>query len=272
MKDVFAQTRSPHFAEDATARTYSQIHLPRIFAPWARILMEVVPAHPGETVLDVATGPGTVAREAARLAGPTGRVVGVDISAAMLGVARGWPAEVGAAPIEYVESPATAMPLPDGTFDVAYCQQGLQHISDAHAALREIHRLLKVGGRLGVATWQRSPFGLFREVVARMGDASEGIQPSSFGRDPSELSLALLETGFANVEIQTRELTSVLEGGIPQALEVAFATSAASGLGDMPPERQQAVREAIAEALQPYVKDGAVVLPSIANLTSARSR
>jgi SAM-dependent methyltransferase len=269
MTEVPAQTRSPHFAEDATARTYSQIHLPRIFAPWARILMEVVPAWPGETVLDVATGPGTVAREAARLAGPGGRVVGVDISAAMLGVARGWPAEVGAAPIEYVESSATAMPLADGTFDVAYCQQGLQHMSDADAALREIHRLLKVGGRLGVATWQRSPFSLFREVAARMGEAGEGIQPSSFGRDAAELSLALREAGFANVEIQTRELTSVLEGGIPQALEVAAYTAAASGLRDVPPERQQVVREAIADALQAYVRDGAVVLPSIANLASA---
>jgi len=110
-------------------------------------------------------------------------------------------------------------------------------------------------------------------VVARMGDTSEGIQPSSFGRDVSELSLALREAGFADVEIQTRELTSVLEGGIPQALEVAAATSAASGLRDVPPERQQAIRAAIAQALQPYVKDGAVVLPSIAHLASAtRSR
>jgi len=269
MPEVGAQTRSPHFGEEATARTYSQIHLPRVFTPWARILIEVVPARPGETVLDVATGPGTVAREAARLAGPTGRVVGVDISAAMLGVARGWPAEAGAAPIEYVESSATAMPLADGTFDVAYCQQGLQHMSDADAALREIHRLLQVGGRLGVATWQQSPFGVFREVVARMGDASAGIQPSTFGRDAAELRLALRAAGFTDVEVQTRELTSVLEGGIPQALEVAAATSGASGLLAAPPERRQAIRDAIAEALQPYLEGGAVRLPSIANLASA---
>jgi ubiquinone/menaquinone biosynthesis C-methylase UbiE len=269
MTDGSAQTRSPHFAEDATARTYSQIHLPRIFAPWARILLEVVPARAGETVLDVATGPGTVAREAARLAGPTGRVVGVDISAAMLGVGRGWPAEAGSAQIEYVEASATAMPLPDGSFDVAYCQQGLQHVSDADAALREIYRLLKVGGRVGVATWQRSPFSLFREVVVRLGDASDGIQPSAFGRDAGELREALRGAGFAAVQIQTRELESVLEGGIPQALELAVATSAASGLRDMSPERQHAIREAIAEALQPYVRDGAVVLPSVTNLAAA---
>jgi SAM-dependent methyltransferase len=271
MTQTSPQTRSPHFAEDATARTYAEIHLPRIFAPWARVLLEVVPTHSGDVVLDVATGPGTVAREAARAAGPDGRVVGVDLSTAMLNVGRGWAPEPGAAPIEYVEASATSMPLPDATFDVGYCQQGLQHMSDPHAALRELRRLLKAGARLGVATWQRSPFGLFREIVERMTtEPNRAIQPSLFGRDAPELALALREMGFQDVEVQTRELNAVLEGGIDQALRVAPTTSAAASMRDLPPERERAIREAITEALQPYVREGAVVLPSIANIASAR--
>ena len=69
-------------------QTYLRIHLPRIFVPWARVLLEVLPPRPGDAVLDVATGPGTVARQAALLAGPAGRVTGLDISAAMLSVGR----------------------------------------------------------------------------------------------------------------------------------------------------------------------------------------
>src|SRR6516162_597115 len=151
MTETSAHTRSPHFQRDATASTYRAIHLPRVFTPWARVLLELVPPRAGEAVLDVATGPGTVAREAATLIGPEGKVVGVDLSAAMLAVGRDWPPRAGAAPIEYVEAPATQMPLPEQSFDVAYCQQGLQHMSDPRAALLEMRRLLRPGGRMGVA-------------------------------------------------------------------------------------------------------------------------
>ena len=265
-----AETHSPHFQLDATARIYRDIHLPRVFTPWARVLLEVVPSKAGETVLDVATGPGTVAREAALLVGPEGRVVGVDISAAMLAVGREWAAEPGAAPIEYIEAPATSIPLSDGSFDVAYCQQGLQHMGDPLAALREIRRLLKPGVRLGVATWQQSPFGIFRETIAKTGVADCGPQPSDFGRDAQQLATALRETDFEVVEVQTREMVSVLEGGLPQALELATATSSVAGLRNLSAAQADAVRAAIVEALQPRVKEGAVHLLSISNLGSAR--
>jgi ubiquinone/menaquinone biosynthesis C-methylase UbiE len=265
-----AETCSPHFGRDATATTYRDIHLPRVFAPWARILLEIVTPQPGEAVLDVATGPGTVARQAAVFAGPQGRVIGVDISAAMLNVARSFPPEPGAAPIEYVESSATRIPLPDGSFEVAYCQQGLQHMADPMAALGEIRRTLKPGGRVAVAIWAQSPFGLFREVVANMHLQVDAPQPSTFGREPADLVAALGQAGFAEVAVQRREMVSVLEGGVPQALEVAVATSAAAAMSSLPAETQQAIREAISKALQPFVKADGVHLPSVANIASAR--
>ena len=265
-----AETRSPHFQLDATARTYRDIHLPRVFTPWATVLLEIVPPKPGETVLDVATGPGTVARQAAVVVGTAGKVVGVDISSAMLGVARAWPPDDRAAAIEYIQAPATSMPLADAAFDVAYCQQGLQHMGDPLAALREMRRLLKPGGRLGVATWQQSPFGIFRETVASMGVGDGGPQPSNFGRDAEGLAEALREAGFEVVEVQTREMVSVLEGGIPQALEVAVATSGAAAMKSLPADEAAAVRAAIAAALQPRLRDGAVHLLSISNIGSGR--
>jgi SAM-dependent methyltransferase len=263
------QTRSPHFGRTATAATYRDIHLPRVFTPWARILLEIVPARPGDRILDVATGPGTVARPAAALAGPSGRVTGVDLSAAMLDVARSFPAEPGSAPIDYLESPATTIPLPEATFDKAYCQQGLQHMSDPDAALAEIRRLMKPGARLGVAIWQQSPFSLFRQVVAELGIAAEGSQPSTFGRDPEDLRWALQHAGFIDTQVQTRQLVSVLEGGVPQALEVAVATSAGAGMQDLTAEQQAQVRQALTAALQPTLKEDGVHLTSIAHIASA---
>src|SRR6266571_663166 len=76
----------------------------RMLMKCARCACGSLPPASGEAVLDVATGPGTVARQAAALVGPSGRVVGVDISAAMLGVARSFAVEQGAGSIEYVEA------------------------------------------------------------------------------------------------------------------------------------------------------------------------
>jgi SAM-dependent methyltransferase len=143
-------------------------------------------------------------------------------------------------------------------------------MSDPLAALREIRRLLKPGGRLGIATWIQSPFSLFREVVANLGVTGDGPQPSNFGHDSQELEAALRESGFEDVHVQARELTSVLEGGIPQALDVAVATSAGAAMEGLSRDQLIAIRDAISNALQPHVKNGAVHLLSISNLTSAR--
>ena len=269
MTQTPAQTRSPHFNREATANTYRDVHLPRVFAPWARVLLEIAPARAGETVLDAATGPGTVARQAALLVGPTGRVVGVDISAAMLGVARSWPAEPGAAPIEYVESSATRMPLADTTFDAAFCQQGLQHMADPMQALAELLRLLKPGGRLAVAIWQQSPFGLFREAVARLNIPAEGAQPSGFGRDAEELAASLRTAGFGDVHVQAREMESVLPGGVPEGIELAMATSAGAGMSNLSDQQRAAVREALRGVIEPLVKEDGVHLKSVANIATA---
>jgi SAM-dependent methyltransferase len=263
------ETRSPHFNREATANTYRNIHLPRVFTPWARVLLEILPAEPGDAVLDVATGPGTVARPAAALAGPAGRVTGVDLSTAMLNNARSFPAQAGSAPIEYIQSPATSMPLPNESFDKAYCQQGLQHMSDPAAALAEIRRLLRPNGRLAVAIWQQSPFGLFRQVVADLGITADGAQPSPFGREPEDLARALDQAGFTHVKVQKREMVSVLEGGVPQALEVAVATSAGAGMENLTPAQQEQVRAALTAALQPLVKEDGVHLASSSNIATA---
>ena len=95
---------------------------------------------PGMRVLDVATGTGLVAREALKLIGPGGRLIGLDPSTAMLAEAR------KALAIDTVEGSAEAIPLPDDQFDFLSMGYALRHVTDLDGAFRECLRVLKPGG------------------------------------------------------------------------------------------------------------------------------
>src|SRR5438445_5063041 len=141
-----AQTTSC-FSVTSVADAYNDIYVPRIFIPWGELIGETAAPRLGESLLDVATGPGTVARVAAGRLGPSGRVVGTDLSGAMIELARRQPAPDGA-PIEYLVAPADPLPVADASFDIVTCQQGLQFFPDSPAAVSEMFRTLNPGGRL----------------------------------------------------------------------------------------------------------------------------
>ncbi len=134
-------------------QAYADLLVPRIFEPWAEILLDHTSIAMGMRVLDVATGSGPVARSAARRVGPTGQVVATDIAAPMLDIARRKPPVEGGAAITYIQSPAAPLRADTGAFDLVTCQQSLQFFPDRLAALREMKRALRPGGQLAVAVW-----------------------------------------------------------------------------------------------------------------------
>src|SRR5262249_12264703 len=145
------------FSNADMLRYYDEVLVPRLFRPWAELLIEKSGIELGDSVLDVATGPGTVAEIAAERVGPTGKVTAADISNPMLEIARSKASPRNAAPIAYVESPASPLTVESGLFDGAYCQHGLQYFPDRRAGLLEMHRALRPGGWLAVAVWDRFP-------------------------------------------------------------------------------------------------------------------
>jgi arsenite methyltransferase len=106
------------------------------------------PIRPGESLLDLGCGAGFDAFVAAQLVGPAGRVVGIDLSPEMLAVARAGQAEAGFPELEFREASVEALPFPDASFDVALSNGVLNLVPDKPAALREIFRVLRPGGRL----------------------------------------------------------------------------------------------------------------------------
>jgi SAM-dependent methyltransferase len=105
----------------------------------------------GEIVLDVGCGTGLDALIAARRVGPGGRVIGLDMTPAMLDGARGNAAAMGLHHVEWREGLMEALPLPDATVDVVLCNGVLNLSTRKSRALAEMRRVLRPGGRLALA-------------------------------------------------------------------------------------------------------------------------
>jgi ubiquinone/menaquinone biosynthesis C-methylase UbiE len=121
---------------------------------FASQVLSLLALRAGEHFLDVACGTGVLTRLAVTAVGAEGRVVGLDLSPGMLANARSATYGLaGAERIEWIEGDAGTLPFPDASFDAVGCQLGLQFVPDRGRALREMHRVLKPGGRVTVMVW-----------------------------------------------------------------------------------------------------------------------
>ncbi|MCK9376262.1 MAG: methyltransferase domain-containing protein [Syntrophobacterales bacterium] len=109
------------------------------------------PLYPGDAVLDIGCGAGVDSLVAAHLVGEGGRVVGVDVTAAMIETARGHLARLGWPQVRFEPADAEALPFPADDFDAVISNGVFNLTLDKEQALAEAHRVLKPGGRLMLA-------------------------------------------------------------------------------------------------------------------------
>lgn len=134
----------------------------------------------GERVLDVGCGSGVVTREIARRVGSHGLAVGLDPSPALLAVARELAQGTGLGDhVEFREGDALRLPFPDSSFDAVVCVTVLSHVPRGEAAIPELVRVLRPGGRLGVfdldtdmTAFTHPDRALTRRIVAAASDAT----------------------------------------------------------------------------------------------------
>ncbi|MGH2880120.1 MAG: methyltransferase domain-containing protein [Solirubrobacteraceae bacterium] len=134
------------FDEDASRRVEAIYTTPDVIEQRQTILRALA-LRPGERVIDIGSGPGLLACEMAATVGTGGLVFGVDLSENMLALARARTPPPASAPIEYLQAGAHTLPCEDASFDVAVCTQVYEYVDDVPAALQELGRVLRPGGR-----------------------------------------------------------------------------------------------------------------------------
>ena len=131
--------------DDATAQRLEALYRTDDASRRRRAVLGALKPIPGEKVVDIGTGPGFLALEAADAVGSTGHVVGIDSSESMLALARARCAERSW--VDLRSGDASALPLDDGQLDIAISVQVYEYIPDVERALAEMFRVLRPGGR-----------------------------------------------------------------------------------------------------------------------------
>jgi SAM-dependent methyltransferase len=261
------------FAQSSFPEIYEQQLVGPLFRPWAEPLLDDVGLAPGDRVLDVACGTGIVARLAAQRLSGTGRVVGVDVSAPMLAVAR----EV-APEIEWRAGDASALPLLDGEqFDVVVSQQGLQFFPDRAAAAREMRRALAPDGRVAVSTWRSdAAFPVLLELrrVAERHVGAVVDRRHGFG-EAGRVEALLLDAGFSDVRSKTVSRSIRFDDGSAfvrlNAMALVGMSQASRDLSDT--ERGQIVSDIVrdsADVVRRHTDDRGFAYEIATNVTTAR--
>jgi len=168
----------------------------------------------GETVLDLGSGGGIDVLLSAKRVGPTGKAYGLDMTDEMLELARANAAAAGATNVEFLRGVIEDVPLPDASVDVVISNCVINLSTDKPAVIREIFRVLRPGGRVGVSDVVADD-DLTPEDRAERG-SFVGCIAGALSFD--EYRTSLTAAGFADVEVEaTHEMVQGMHGAIVRA-------------------------------------------------------
>jgi len=258
--------------------TDKQERLDRTLAPVTAPLLKFAEPKPASTVIDVGCGCGATTIELARAVGPSGRVIGVDLSQPMLGRARERLKEFPQAMCRLGD--ASTLPLADLKAELIVSRFGVMFFGDPVAAFSNLRSALVRGGRLRFACWRpisenpwlQIPLHAVYEHVPRM-PKPDPEEPGPFAfADVERVTRILTSAGFASPRFQPLEIEmnlapgGTLDDAVSQASDMGPAKRA---LTDQPDDVRAAAVTSIRQALAPYASRDGVKLSAAVWLVAA---
>ena len=246
------------------AEVYERFFVPALFRQWAVKVADAARVRPGDKVLDVACGTGVLAREAASRGA---KVSGLDVNEGMLAVA-----SAAAPEIDWYQGIAEELPFDDGEFDVVVSQFGLMFFADRVAAIREMLRVLRPGGRLVVAVWDAagsSPgYSALIALVRRLfgDDAADALLAPFVLGDRAELEALFASAGAANVKVESHPGTAVFSSMRDWLFTEIRGWTLADRIDDM--QFELLVKEAEHELARFVAGDGGVAFDAPAEIVT----
>ena len=261
------ETSDFQISNDA-AEVYERLFVPALFGQWAEQIAEAARIGAGDRVLDVGCGTGVLTRAAADRVELAQQVTGLDRNEGMLAVARRVRPQ-----IDWRQGDASALPFADHSFDVVVSQFALMYFSDRTAALTEMMRVLKPGGRLAIAVWgpfeRATSYIILMEIAQRRcGQAAADVLTAPFVLSDKERLVELFKSaGIDPIAIELRAGTMTFPS-IATFVELEVKGSPMEPLLD-----EASYRALVSEAeekLRPFRTDrDAVVMPLEAYIITA---
>jgi ubiquinone/menaquinone biosynthesis C-methylase UbiE len=250
-----------------------------LLQPIADLIIERAKIRSGERVLDVGCGSGSTTFAFAKAVGASGHVMGIDISAPMLAVAR----EVTppGSPVEFALADATVYPFVPESFDLLASRFGVMFFADPALSFANLRKAMRRTGRLAFACWREArsnPFfmvplqAVYQHVPKMPQVGPEEPGPFAFASE-ERVKRILGAAGFSEVAMEPVDLALdvAIGGGLEAAVRSATEIGpAARALTDHPPETVAAATQAIREALRPLVKGQTVMLDAAIWIVTAK--
>jgi ubiquinone/menaquinone biosynthesis C-methylase UbiE len=250
-----------------------------LLQPIADLIIERARIKSGERVLDVGCGSGSTTFAFAKAVGPTGHVMGIDISAPMLEVAR--QVTPAGSPVEFKLADATIYPFVPESFDLLASRFGVMFFADPALSFTNLRKAMRRTGRLAFACWREARSNPFFMVPLQAAYLHVPKMPQVGPEEPGPFAFAseervkriLSAAGFSQVAMEPVDLSldvgigGGLEGAVKSALEIG---PAARALTDQPPEAVAAATQSIREALRPLVRGQTVMLDAAIWIVTAK--